>query len=62
MPGRDTHRSITIALSFLLIFLGVAMLARTVTAGGGAFAVGMLLGVLFIAAGLGRLWVARRRP
>jgi hypothetical protein len=61
MQGRDAHRSITIALSFLLVFLGVTMLVRTLSAGGGPFAVGVLLGVLFIAAGVGRLWVARRR-
>lgn len=62
MQGRDVHRSITVAFSFLLIFLGVAMLVRTISAGGGVLAVGVLLGVLFIAAGAGRMWVARRRP
>lgn len=62
MQGRDAHRSITIALSFLLVFLGVTMVVRTLTAGGGPLSVGMLLGVLFVAAGIGRLWIARRRP
>jgi hypothetical protein len=60
MSGRDAHRAITVALSFLLVFLGVAMLVRTVSAGGGVLSVGVLLGVLFVAAGAGRLWVARR--
>jgi hypothetical protein len=60
MSGRDAHRAITVALSFLLVFLGVAMLVRTVSAGGGVLSVGVLLGVLFVAAGAGRLWVTRR--
>jgi hypothetical protein len=47
-------------LSFLLVFLGVAMLVRTLSAGGGPLSIGVLLGVLFVAAGVGRLWVARR--
>jgi hypothetical protein len=45
--------------SLLLIGLGVAMLA--ITAAHGAFGVGILLGVLFIAAGAGRLYLAHRR-
>jgi hypothetical protein len=39
----------------------VAMIVRTVAAGGGAVALGLLLGVLFVAAGAGRLY-AERRP
>jgi len=50
--------SITIT-SLALIGLGVAMVIRTATAGGGV--VGYLLGPLFAAAGLGRLALLRRR-
>jgi hypothetical protein len=52
---------ITAVLSGLMILLGVAILVRTVAAGGGALATGVLLGLLFIAAGGGRLWAERRR-
>jgi hypothetical protein len=45
----------------LLVVLGVAILARTLAAGGGPLAVGIVLGLLFIAAGAGRLYVERRR-
>lgn len=63
MPsGRDVHRAGTQALSIVLILVGVALIVRTVLAGGGAGALGILLGVLFVAAGAGRLWVARRTP
>jgi hypothetical protein len=53
--------AITLALSALLVLLGVAIVVRTIAAGGGAAATGIVLGVLFVAAGAGRFWVERRR-
>lgn len=47
-------------LSTLMILIGVAMIARTLAGGGGPIALGLLLGVLFVAAGVGRLYVERR--
>jgi hypothetical protein len=41
------------------IGLGVALLAETTVAGGGS--TGYLLGVLFIALGIGRIYLLRRR-
>ena len=52
---------ITLVLSSLMVLIGVAMIARTLSAGGGPLAVGILLGLLFVAAGGGRLWAERRR-
>jgi uncharacterized membrane protein HdeD (DUF308 family) len=54
---RELHRQTTAVLSVVLIVLGVAIVVRTLVAGGGATAIGLLLGVLFVAAGLGRLYV-----
>jgi hypothetical protein len=51
----------TTLLSLLMVGLGVAMIAITVSRGGGPLAVGILFGVLFILAGGGRLWAQRRR-
>ena len=51
----------TRVLSALMVVIGVAIIARTLAAGGGALALGLLLGVLFVAAGAGRLY-AERRP
>ena len=48
------------ALSALLCVVGVAMVARTLARGGGPLALGVILGVLFLAAGAGRLYVERR--
>jgi hypothetical protein len=50
--------SLTRLTSLLLIALGVAMIVVTTWHGGG---VGILLGVLFIVAGAGRLLLLRRR-
>jgi hypothetical protein len=55
------HRTTTRILSLALLALGLAMIVRALTAGGGPLAVGVIFGVLFIAAGAGRLWVATRR-
>jgi hypothetical protein len=51
----------TIVLSALMVMIGIAIIVRTVAAGGGALALGLLLGLLFVAAGAGRLY-AERRP
>jgi hypothetical protein len=45
-------------LSLTLIGLGVAMVAVTLARGGGSL--GFILGPMFVAAGVGRLYVLRR--
>ena len=57
----DFHRNATTVLSLSLVVIGVAILVRTIDAGGGVLSVGVLLGVLFLLAGLGRLWVTWKR-
>ena len=46
-------------LSVAMLVIGVALIVRALAGGGGALAVGVVFGALFVAAGLGRLWVAR---
>jgi hypothetical protein len=53
------YRLSIIITSLALVCLGVAIVVRTALAGGGF--VGFLLGPLFAAAGLGRLYLLRRR-
>jgi hypothetical protein len=60
MP-RDLHRKGTILFSSLMVVIGVVIVVRTIVAGGGALAVGLIMGVLFCAAGAGRLWVVRKQ-
>ena len=43
-----------------MIVIGLALIIRTVAAGGGAFAIGLLLGVLFVLAGAARLYLQLR--
>ena len=47
-------------LSALLVLLGIAIIVRTIAAGGGPLAFGLLMGVLFIAAGIGRMYINNR--
>jgi len=54
----STYRGLVTFTSLLLVFLGLGMLSFTIFHGGG---VGVILGLLFIAAGAGRLWLMRRR-
>jgi multisubunit Na+/H+ antiporter MnhB subunit len=57
VPG---HRLATRILSIAMILLGVALIVRTALAGGGALATGLVLGVLFVAVGAGRLYLQSR--
>ena len=54
-------KAATLVLSALMIVIGVAMVVRTLAGGGGPIALGLLLGLLFVAAGAGRLYVERQR-
>ena len=50
----------TRALSALLLVLGVVMLVSALARGGGALALGVILGALLAALGAGRLWLSVR--
>lgn len=61
MPApRELHRGATRLLSVAMVVLGIALLVLTVARGGGPVSAGVLLGVLFIAAGAGRFYVASK--
>jgi hypothetical protein len=51
----------TSVLPALMLLVGLALIVRTLTLGGGALAVGLIMGVLFAAAGAGRLYLEHRR-
>jgi len=53
------YRRSILAFGLLSIALGIALLAETVAEGGGT--TGYVLGVLFLALGVGRLFILRRR-
>ena len=52
------YRDLVGAFGLVAIAIGIALIVRTAVAGGG---VGIVLGLLFIALGAGRLYMLRRR-
>ena len=53
------YRRSVFAFGLVAIALGIALFAETAAVGGGS--VGYLLGVLFVALGIGRVYLLRRR-
>ena len=51
----------TRVLPALMALIGIALIVRTLAEGGGAVAIGVVFGVLFVAAGAGRLYLEARR-
>jgi hypothetical protein len=47
-------------MSVLMVVIGIVLIVRTIVAGGGAAATGVLLGVLFVLAGGARLYLGSR--
>ncbi len=61
MPDpRELRRRSTLLLSAVMALLGVAILVVTIAAGGGPLTLGVLFGVLFVAAGAGRFYITWR--
>jgi hypothetical protein len=53
-------RAVTLILSSAMVVIGLAIIVRTF-AEGGAIAFGIVVGLLFMAAGCGRLYLERHR-
>ena len=53
------YRAAVVVFALLFVAIGIALLVRTATEGGGV--VGFVLGGLFIALGVGRLTIQRKR-
>jgi hypothetical protein len=51
----------TRVLSVAMLVIGLAIIVRTAAEGGGPLAFGLLVGILFVAAGAGRLYAERDR-
>jgi hypothetical protein len=61
MTGRGVHRAGTFVLSLLMGAIGIALIAQAVGGHGSIVSPRLLLGVLFIAAGGGRLYLQARK-
>lgn len=55
----NVYRWAVVAFSIVFVAIGFALLVRTASVGGGV--VGFVLGGLFVALGVGRLTIERRR-
>ena len=53
------YRSLVVLFAFLFMGIGIALVVVTAVNGGAGF--GYLMGVLFFALGVGRLYLLRRR-
>jgi len=56
---RRAYAMSTLALSIILVLLGVVMVVSALARGGGALALGVVLGTMLALLGAGRLWLAR---
>jgi hypothetical protein len=61
MTGRTAHSSGTILFSVLMIAIGLALIGQTLGSGTSVLSARLLLGVLFLAAGIARLYLERKR-
>lgn len=56
---RAYHSAIR-GFSLLFVVVGLALLVVTLVNGGGPASIGFLMGILFVAVGIGRFWIASR--
>lgn len=60
MSGRQVHRAGTTVLSSAMVAIGIALAVEAI-ASEGTFSARLLLGVLFVAGGSGRLYIQVRK-
>lgn len=59
MNERFYHAAIR-GFSLIFAVVGVAILVATIANGGSPASIGFILGILFLAVGIGRYWIASR--
>ena len=60
MNGSGAYHGAVRIFSLAFVAIGVLLLVATLAQGGGPASVGVLIGVAFVAIGLGRLWIGSR--
>ena len=60
MNGPGVYQGAVKAFSLVFAAIGLLLLVVTLANGGGPASVGVLMGVAFLAVGLGRLWISSR--
>ncbi|MGN6253378.1 MAG: hypothetical protein ACTHK6_13025 [Solirubrobacterales bacterium] len=60
MSGERFYRGAVRGFSLVFVVLGLAVLIATLAGGGGPASVGFLMGLAFVAIGVGRLWLGTK--
>ena len=60
MRSEQVYRGAVRAFSLAFVAIGLVVLVVTLANGGGPASLGFLLGLAFVAIGVGRLWMATR--
>jgi hypothetical protein len=60
MSGERAYRGAVRGFSLLFVAIGAVVLVVTLANGGGPASVGVVMGIAFLAVGVGRLWVSSR--
>jgi hypothetical protein len=58
--GERIYRGAVRGFSALFVLIGLTVLAVTLANGGGPASIGVLMGIAFVAVGVGRLWVSAK--
>ena len=60
MNGERVYRGAVRTFSLAFVAIGLVVLVTTLANGGGPLSFGFLMGVAFLAVGIGRLWLGGR--
>jgi hypothetical protein len=60
LSGERVYRGAVRGFSAVFVAIGLVVLVVTLANGGGPVSVGVLMGIAFLAVGIGRLWVSSR--
>ena len=60
MNGERVYRGAVRTFSLAFVAIGLLVLGLTLANGGGPASLGFLLGIAFLAVGIGRLWLGSR--
>jgi hypothetical protein len=58
--GERIYHGAVRSFSLVFIAIGLLVLVKTLADGGGPASVGVLMGIAFLAIGVGRLWISTR--
>jgi hypothetical protein len=61
MNGRGLHRGMTFAMSLAMVAIGLVVVVQSLADSTGALAGRLLIGILLVAAGVGRIYIEVRR-